>query len=138
MQAHHANLTFPSFTRRMTIDISKHDVILLNAFPPNSELSKAYSPCKIMMGKPLDWKKIFKLHYGDYMQVQEDRNMTNTLEENTPGAIGLRPTGNLQGTYNLFSLRSGKKITRGQCTEVPTPTIVIKLVAAMASAEKQN
>ena len=35
-------------------------------------------------------------------------------------------------------LRSGKKITRRQFTEVPTPTIVMKLLAEMALDEKQN
>ena len=45
---------------------------------------------------------------------------------------------NLQGTYNFFFLRSGKRITRGQFTEVPTPTIVMKLVAAMALSKKKD
>ena len=61
--------------------------------------------------------------------------MTNTLEERTND---LEPTGNIQETYNLFLLRSDKKITPGQFTEVPIPTIVTKLVAAMALSEKQN
>ena len=64
--------------------------------------------------------------------------MTNTLEERAQGAICLGPTGNLQGVYNFFSLRSGKIITCGNFTEVPTPTIVMKRVAAMALAKKQN
>ena len=64
--------------------------------------------------------------------------MTNKLEDRTQGAISLGPTGNLKGTFNLFLLRSGKKITCGQFTAVPNPTIVMKRAAAMASAEKQN
>ena len=79
-----------------------------------------------------------KLHFGAYAQVHKDRNVTNTLEERTQGAISLGPTGNLQGTYNFFLLRSGKKITCGPFAEVPTPTIVMKQVVTMASAEKQN
>ena len=70
-----------------------------------------------------------KIHFGVYAQVYDDRNVTNTLEDRTQGEICLGPTGNLQGTYNFFSLRSGKKITHGQFTEVPTPTIVMKQVA---------
>ena len=69
-----------------------------------------------MTGKYLDWKKSCKLHFGAYAQVHEDRNVTNTLEERAQGAICLGPTGNQQGTYNFFSLRSGKKITRGKFT----------------------
>ena len=91
-----------------------------------------------MTGKTLDWKKSCKLHFDAYAQVHEDRNVTNTLEERTQGAICLGPTGNLQGTYNFFSLRSEKKTTRGKFTELPTPTIVMKCVAAMALAKKQK
>ena len=91
-----------------------------------------------MTGKSLDWKKICKLKFRAYTKVHKDRNVTNTLEDRTQGEICLGPTGNLQETYNLFSLRSGKKITRGKYIEVPTPTIVIKRVAAMALAKKQN
>ena len=50
----------------------------------------------------------------------------------------LGPTNNLQGAYNLFLLRSGKKITHGKFTKVPIPTIVMKRVAALNLAEKQN
>ena len=91
-----------------------------------------------MTGKALDCKENWKLHFGAYTQVQEDRNVTNTLEERAQGAICLGPTGNLQGAYNFFSLRSGKQITRGQFTVVPTPTIVIKRVTEMSLAKKQN
>ena len=62
-----------------------------------------------MIEKTLDWKKICKLHFGAYAQVHKDRNVTNTLEERTQGAIYLGPTGNPQGTYNFFSLQSEKK-----------------------------
>ena len=114
--AHHANLPFPSFTRRMTIELTKHIVMFLRAFPPKNGLSKTYSLRIIMTGKALDWKKSCKLHFGAYTQVQENRNMTNTIEERTQGAIRLGSTVNLQGTYNLFSIQYGEKITHGQFT----------------------
>ena len=107
IRAHHANLPFPSFTRRMEIELAKHAVTFLNAFPPKSGLSKTYRPRIIMTVKALDQKKICKLHFGAYTQVQEYRNVTNTLEERPLGAIYLGLTYNLQGTYNFFSLCSG-------------------------------
>ena len=102
MQAHHANLPFPSFKICMTIYLDKHVVMFLNAPPPKSGISKTYIPRTIKTGKALDWKKICKLHSGAYAQLHKDRNVTNTLEERTQKAICLGPTGNLQGTYNLF------------------------------------
>ena len=76
----------------MTINIAKQVVIFLNASPPNSGLSKTYSPRTIITVKDLDWKKFFKLHFGPYAQVQEDRNVTNTLGDRKQGAICLEPT----------------------------------------------
>ena len=120
----------------MTIELAKHVKIFLNTLPPKSGIIKTYILRIILTGKALYWNKICKLHFGDYVQVQEDRNVTNTLEERTQGEICLGPIGNLQVTYNLFSLRSGKKITCGKFKEVPTPMIVMKRVAAMAIAQK--
>ena len=122
----------------MTIELAKHVVIFLNTSPPNSGLSKTYIPRVIMTVKALDWKKICKLHFRAYTQVHKDRNVKNRLEDRTQGAICLGPTGNLQGAYNFFSLRSGKKITRVQLIEVPTCTIVMKRVTAIALVKKWN
>ena len=110
----------------MTIELAKHFVMFFSGFPPKIGMSKKYSPRTMMTVKALDWKKSCKLHFGAYAQVHEDRNVTNTLEERTQGVICLGTTGNLQGNYNLFLLRSGKKTTRGKFREVPTPTIVMK------------
>ena len=75
---------------------------------------------------------------GAYAQVHEYRNVTKTLEERTQGEVCLGSTGTLQGTYTFSLLHSGNKITRGQFAEVTAPTIIMKRVAAMALAKKQN
>ena len=116
MRVHHANLPLPSFTRQRKIELAMHVVMFLNASPPKSGMSKTYSPCTIMTGKSIDWKKTCKLHLGAYTQVHRYRKVTNTPEERTQGAICLGFTGNIQGTYNFFSIHTGKKITRGQFT----------------------
>ena len=80
MRVHHTNLTFPRFTRQMTIELANHVVILINAPPPpNIRMPNTYSPRTIIMGKSPDWKKSCKIHSGSYAQVHEDRNFTNTL-----------------------------------------------------------
>ena len=112
MRAHHANLPFPSFMRHITTDLAKHVMMFLNAFPPMSGISKTYSPHTIMTGKSLDWKKSCKLHFGAYEQLHKDRNVTKTLEDSTHREICVGTTGNLQGTYNLFSPRSEKNYPR--------------------------
>ena len=85
--------------------------MFLNDLPPKSGLSTTFIPHTIMTGKTLDWKNI-KLHFVAYAQVHEDRNVIDTIDQRTQGEICLVPIGNLQGTYNFFSLRTGKNQTR--------------------------
>ena len=77
-------------------------------------------------------KEKCKLHFGAYAQVYK------TLEKRTQGAICLGPTGNLQGTHKFFSLRSRKRFTRRKFTELPTPTIFMKRVAARPLAKNRT
>ena len=107
----------------MTIELAKHVVIFLNAFPPKSGQSKTYSPRTIITGKSIDWKKICKLHFGAYTQVHEDINVTNMIEERKKGTICLGPTGNLQGTYNFFSLCYGEKKPANNSQRYPPPQL---------------
>ena len=74
-----------------------------------------------MTGKALDWKKMCKLHFGAYAKVHDYRNVTNTLEERTQGAICLGPTGNLQGTYNFFCYALEKKSPAYNSQRYPHP-----------------
>ena len=91
-----------------------------------------------MTVKALDWKKSCKLHFGAYTQVHEDRNVTNTIEEITQGKMVLGRTCNIQGAYNFFLIRYGKKITSRKFIEMPTPKIVMKRVVEMALTKKQK
>ena len=54
------------------------------------------------------------------------------------GTICLGPTGNLQGSYAFLLLRTGRKITRNQYTELPTPPHVTQQAIAMDMHEKQQ
>jgi hypothetical protein len=63
---------------------------------------------------------------------------TNTMDERTQPAICLGPTAKFQGSYKFMSLRTGKRITRKQFTELPMPDSFVKRVEAMALREKQN
>ena len=82
----------------MKIELSKHVVMFLDAFPTKSGMPKNYRPRTIMTVKALYWKKICKLHFGAYAQVHEDSNVTNMLEKRTRINI---PRAYRQSTGNL-------------------------------------
>jgi hypothetical protein len=44
------------------------------------------------------------------------------------GDVALRPTGNTQGGYYLYSLSTGRRLNRNHCTPLPMPAEVIERV----------
>ena len=121
----------------MKIEITKMVAMILNTFPPKRELTNTYIPHTTMTGKHLDFKKIYRIPFGEYAQVNGNRNITNMMEEHTQGSICLIPTGNLQGTYSFLSLHTGLKIACKKFTEVPIPSVVVRRVTTMAIVEKE-
>ncbi len=58
----------------------------------------------IMGAQKLDYKKMCRLPFGENMQVHEDKQLTNTVEPQTLGAINLGPTGYILGGHHFLNL----------------------------------
>ena len=112
----------------MLVELVYFCIFWLNAFPPKSGVSSTHSPCKIITGQQVEFKKHCKLPFGAYVQTHEEPTPSNTQQARTIGAIALGPTGNLQGSYKFLNLRSGKRITRRNWTQLPMPQEVIDRV----------
>ena len=125
-------------TIRMIIELVEYVFVMISTFPPKSGLSRKYIPRIILTGKQLDFKKQCRCPFGAYINSHDDRSVTNLLVHRTQGAIYIGPTGNLQGSYALLSLRTGMNITQSQFTELPTPPPVTRRLIAMAMHEKQK
>jgi len=121
----------------MLVQLVYHAVMWLNAFPPKGGVSPIISPRSLITGVPLDYKKHCQLAFGSYAQTHEEPEQTNSLNTRTVGAIGLGPTGNLQGSYKFLSLRSGKLITRRTWTALPMPQEVIDRINAIGMSQDQ-
>jgi hypothetical protein len=48
------------------------------------------------------------LPFGAYVEVHDDKEVTNNMESRTTGAMNLGPTGNVQGTHKYYSLKTGE------------------------------
>ena len=53
-----------------------------------------------------------KMNFGEYVQVFNLNNITNTNEPRTTGAIVLYSSDNAQGGWYFMSLDTGKRIRR--------------------------
>jgi len=115
--------------RLILIELIYHVVLWLNAFPlKNSGVSANLSPRELVIRHKLDFAKHCRAQFGSYCEVHDNPVPTNSMISRTTPAIVLGPTGNLQGTYKIFSLTTGKKIKRRNFSPYPMPDTVIARV----------
>jgi hypothetical protein len=60
------------------------------------------------------------------------------MHERTTGAIALRPTGNQQGGYYVYSLTSGRRLNRNNWTSLPMPNDVMARVHTLARRSRNE
>ena len=100
-------------------------------FPRKGGVLKTLSPTQYF-----ELNNTHKLEFSDYVQTHEEHD--NSMAAWTIGAIALRPTGNTQGGYFVFSLTTGRVLNRGRWTSLPMPNEVIDQVHRMACQEHGN
>jgi hypothetical protein len=120
----------------MVIELMNFWVMWMNSFPVKSGISEKWSPREIVSRHRLDAKLHCKVPFGAYCEVHGDPDITNTMEPRTRCAICLGPTGNMQGSYKLLSLTTGKKVTRRKFTEMPMTDSVIRRINSLGQKER--
>ena len=109
-----------------------------NQFPASDGISDRISPLGIVLGYPLPSYKNLHLEFGTYVQVFEDRKITNRTDTRSVGAIALSMTPCANGTYEFISLTTGKILCRKKITILPISEAVIHQVEQLALAEKNH
>ena len=129
-------MPFNKIPGRMLVELIYYSVFWLNSFPARDGISDTLSPRAIVTGSHVDFNKHCKLEFGAYVQAHEEHD--NTMMTRTTGAIALRPTGNVQGGYYLYSLSTGRVLNRNHWTELPMPQDVIDRVHTLARRAAAN
>jgi hypothetical protein len=129
-------MPFTKIPGRMVAELIYYCVFWLNSFPARDGISNTLSPRSIVTGSHIDFNKHCKLEYGAYVQAHEEHD--NTMATRTTGALALRPTGNTQGSYYLYSLSTGRVINRNKWTALPMPQEVITRVHNLARRSAAN
>ena len=104
-------LPYNILPKLMIIELMHFCVIRMNSFPVKSGISEKWSPREIVSRHRLDTNLHCKVPFGAYCEVHVDLDITNTMEPRTRWAICPGPTGNMQGSYKILSLTTGKKVT---------------------------
>ena len=98
-------------------------IFWLNALPPSPSVVGNLSPRQIVTGLTINYAKHCHLQFGEYAQVHEAHD--NTMQEQTTGAILLRPTGNAQGEYFFMRFTTGWRLNSQRFITLPLPQDVI-------------
>jgi hypothetical protein len=121
---------------RLIIECAKSCVFWLNVFPHADGVSSTMSPREIVTGQALDFNRHCRFEFGEYVQTHEAHD--NSMAPRTVGALALRPTGNAQGSYYFFSLKSSLLLNRTYATKLPMPAEVIDRVHALARRQRSQ
>lgn len=110
-------------------------VAAINSIPRADE---SESPREMFTGVKIDYQRDCKVGFGQYVQVHEDNEITNTMKARTEGAIALGPSGNIQGSYRFLMLSTWKVVQRRTWTEVPISQEVIKYINDKIDTAKKD
>ena len=93
------NLPFKNYPKVLVTGCINYNIKRLNNLPADDGISDIMSPnTRVTGAQNLDYNKLVKLQFGDYVQVHQERQITNSYEPRSVGAIALYPSGNAQHT----------------------------------------
>ncbi len=121
-------LPFKKMPQVILIELIYHVVLWLNAYPTKSGVSDTLSPREFVLQQKLNFRRHCKARFGAYCEAHDEPTPSNTMVSRSTPAIVLGPTGNIQGTYKVFNLRTGKKIKQRKIMVMPMPDTVIAQV----------
>ena len=98
------------------------NIIWINAFTPSTPgalLSDTKVTGQLVTGTVINYKRIFRLQSGKYVQVNQEDEPRNTIAiDRTFSTIVLGPQYNLQGGYFFGSIQTGKRLWRSHWNPV--------------------
>ena len=101
------NLPFTIYPKVLVTVCVNCNIKRLNNLPADDGISDTMSPNTLVTGAHnLDYNELVKLQFGDYVQVHQERQITNSNESRSVGAIALYPSGNAQHTWYFMSLNT--------------------------------
>ena len=131
------SLPYTRYTKLMINRLVTYVLRNKNQLPSSTGISDRMSPLGIVLGHPLPDYNNLQLEYGTYVQVFEDRKITNRTDSRCTGAIALSMNPSANGTYEFMSLHTGQLLRRKKFTILPITSAVINQVDKLASAEQQ-
>lgn len=130
-----SSIPFEHLPQRMIIEMVYAAVFWLNSICPNDGVSTTLSPREIMTGLSLNDAKHMRFQYGEYSMAHKDET-DSTMKVRATYSIYLRPSGNMNGGFYVYSLITGQRLHRMHATLQPITQAVIDRIAHFAIEQK--
>jgi len=108
----------------------------INMVPVRTATLKT-TPFEQFYGRKVNVKAQLKANFGDYVQAGANA-VDNSMESRTEGGIALYDTGNVEGTWWVYQLRSKTLARRNKLAILPMPDVVIDFINAMESRDRRR
>jgi len=105
---------------------------------PTSTMSEVIAPREAFNGTRISYKRDLGLKFGQYVEVHEQHQVTNTMASRTRPAIALCPKGNKQGSWNFYALDTDTAILRDNWTKLPMPNWILDKLNKKAEMDKKQ
>jgi len=119
----------------LVVHLVYYCVAAINSIPRSGD---SESPREQFTGVKIDYLRDCKVGFGEYVQVHEDDEITNTMKPRTNGALALGPVGNAQGSYKFLMLSTWKVVQRRTWTSLPISQEVIKYINNKIDTAKED
>lgn len=123
-------------TSTILVHLVYHSVSTINLFPRAGGADKLRSPKEIVTGLKPDYKFYSKILFGEYAQIYNEEEITNTMKPRTSGAIAMGLADNRQGLQYFLSLDTWRVVTRRSFIKLPMPTEVVRAINEKAILDK--
>ena len=100
----------------------------------NSVTYEFISPSEAVYGRKANYKTDLALNFGDYCEIHEYDEVTNSMKPRTVAAIALMSTGNAQGSWWFLKLNTGKAVRRDRWISMPLSEDMVEKLNRMADA----
>ena len=131
-----SDFTFNPIPRLVLIHIVYTCVMWLNSIPQKSGAVQGISPCEIVTGRMVNYKRDCWACMGGYVETITDAIVTDDNTPRTHSFIALGPSGNHQGSVKCFDLETGKVVVRRTINHIPWPERMIKKASAWGRLSK--
>ena len=102
-----SDLPFNCLYKLIVVNMVYFCILWMSVFPVKNCVPQEFSPRSIVVCTKLIWNQHLRIKFGDYAEVHDDLEPSNTFTPRTHQEITVGTTGNFNVTVNLFCLETG-------------------------------